>query len=81
MTHNEFSISINETMLIIFPLLITQPRNKTKSICVTGSCLGQGKRGQVSLSSSLRNQPLPFVQERKKKASDQSDFQTKPLVW
>lgn len=61
MTHNEFSISINETMLIIFPLLITQPRNKTKSICVTGSCLGQGKRGQVSLSSSLRNQTLPSV--------------------
>lgn len=35
------SPSINETMLIIFPLLITQPHNKTKSICVTGSCLGQ----------------------------------------
>lgn len=39
------SLSINETMLIIFTLLITQPHNKTKSICVTGSCLGQGKKG------------------------------------
>lgn len=35
------SISINETVLIMFPLLIRQPRNQTKSICITGSRSGQ----------------------------------------
>lgn len=42
------SLSINETMLIIFPLLITQPHSKTKSICVTGSCLGQEKGANIA---------------------------------
>lgn len=78
------SLSINETMLIIFPLLITQPHKKTKSICVTGCCLGQGNRAKYCWAPcfpSVFKIQSPFCLEQKQKSKWSIWFLNKAILF